>query len=543
MGNSQTKPSPEVVTEPEGGPPVAHINCGGVDKGHDSNENVRVIGKTRTYSNPSIEIKGDRADFVSFGRSHRWSSTDFTYMVSVPVPGEYDVTLVFCETFDGAFGAGKRIFDATVTGTKTFNFDGIDVFAEAGANTIHTIVVQNVPAEYEIVITLKKGPVQNPFISGLVVGAVENPSAKPERPPIPQPDVTVTKAQYDDCIEKIDTYITAAKQNKPEGPIREVPQFMFHEPGTKIRGLIVTYHGFSGRHYDHRILNRYLYDNGYDVFNTMLSGHMYTGKYWPTTKLSKEYGGDTVAGDIMSDPELGAMAAGINQNPGQIPTLLTRLREANPDFERVMSAQTYMTSLEKDEDPNFSTFFDSTHRLYADDGIAQLRLLDAHPGPVHVTGLSVGGAVALAVAAANPERIERCITMAPLLELYEQYPNTKRSLVNYIGPLSVAPDFAWDPETPFPVSAFTAVGRFGGSITSSEKYQQVFMSKQVQMFMILTEDEDAADIPTNRQFFRDCGGRGAGHHFFIYPLSYKVPHPLLDPTGMFTSNYPQICTG
>lgn len=59
--------------------------------------------------------------------------------------------------------------------------------------------------------------------------------------------------------------------------------------------------------------------------------------------------------------------------------------------------------------------------------------------------------------------------------------------------------------------------------------------------MILTEDEHAADIPTNREFFRDCGGLAAGHHYFIYPKSYAVPHPLLDPTtrsrGLLNSFY------
>lgn len=307
------------------------------------------------------------------------------------------MTLVFCETCNGNFDVGKRIFDVSVFVQETYEFTDIDVFAEVGENTIHTITIQNVPAEYEIVIELKKGTIENPFISGLLVGAVENASAKAERPAIPDLEVTVTQEQYDECIANIDAYIAEAKETKPDGPIREVPQFMFHEAETPVRGLVVTFHGFSGRHYDHRTLNRYLYDNGYDVLNTMLSGHMHTGKYWPSTKLSKEYGGDTVAADIMSDPELTALAGGINRKPCPIPLLLTKLRQANPDFERVISSQTYMKSLDEDEDPN-----------------------------------------------------------------------TQRSLVNYIDPLGIAPDFAWNPETPFPVSAFTAVGRFGGSINSSE---------------------------------------------------------------------------
>lgn len=234
---------------------------------------------------------------------------------------------------------------------------------------------------------------------------------------------------------------------------------------------------------------------------------------------------------IAQDAELMQMLAQSRNNVAIIPALLDRLREKNPDFERVMSAQAYMSALDDDEDANFSQFFASEHRRYATEGSAQLALLDAHPGPVHVTGLSVGGTAALAVAALRPDRVSRCIAMAPLLEIWEPFPNTQRSLVNYVGPLGVAPDFAWDPATPFAVAAFTAAGRLGGSLTASRKFQQVFASGRVQLYMILTEDEDAADIPTNKRFFEDCGGRAAGNYLFTYPKSYKVPHPLLDPTA------------
>ncbi len=531
MGNAPSAPKVD-GGDKKPGPPIASINCGSAGQGHESNDLVSLSGKSQAYSNPTAEITAENPDFASFGRSHRWSDTDFGYIVSVPVPGEYDVTLVFCETYNGNFGVGKRVFDVDVKGLTTTSYTHIDVFEQVGANKVYSINVQNVKADTQIQIDVKKGLIENPFISGLVVGAVENPVAPPPRPSIPSPESVVTQAQYDECIRNIDDYISKAKAAAPS-VVREVPTFMFHEAGTKVRGLIVTFHGYSGKHYDHRILNRYLYDQGYDIFNTMLAGHMYTGHYWPATKLAEAYGGKTVPQDVFKNPELRSLLGQAQSNPALIPRLLTKLREVNPDFERVMSAQTYMNSLDQDEDPNFGSFFDSTHRLYATEGTKQLKLLDAHPGPVHVTGLSVGGSAALAVAAMNPDRITRCIAMAPLLELWEAYPNTKRSLVNYIGPLGVAKDFAWDENNPFPVSAFTATGRLGGAITSSEKYKSVFKTGKVQMFMILTEDEDAADIPTNKKFFADCGGRQAGHQFFIYPMSYAVPHPLLDPTGIF----------
>lgn len=340
---------------------IANINCGSAGQGGDTDDLVSVSGKTYTASFPSAEIGGGRADFISFGRSHRWAPNDFTYTVQVPVPGEYDFTLVFAETFDGAFAPGKRVFGASISGTKSFEFNNIDVFSQVGANTVYEINVQNVPAENEIRIELKKGSAENPFISGIFVGAVENAREPEDNPTIPKPETTVTKAQYDDCIQKIDKYITKVKAAAPT-PVRDVPQFMFHAPGTPVRGLIMTFHGFSGTHYDHRILGRYLYDQGYDVFNTMLAGHMFDGKHWPETLLADAYGGKTVKETIAKDPELMQMLAQSRSNVAIIPDLLSRLREKNPDFERVMSAQTYMAALDDDEDPNFAKFFDSEHR-------------------------------------------------------------------------------------------------------------------------------------------------------------------------------------
>lgn len=250
MGNETSTPS-------TGSPAatIAHINCGSAGQGHDTNDLVSLSGKTQAASFPSIEITGPRADFISFGRSHRWSAADFTYTVQVPVPGEYDVTLVFAETYEGAFAPGRRVFDASVSGTKSFEFNNIDVFSQAGAHAVYEIGVQNVPAEGEIRIHLRKGAAENPFISGIVVGAVENAREPAERPTIPPLATTVTKEQYDNCIQKIDAYVAEAKATAPTA-VRDVPQFMFHAPGTPVRGLIMTFHGFSGTHYDHRILAR-----------------------------------------------------------------------------------------------------------------------------------------------------------------------------------------------------------------------------------------------------------------------------------------------
>lgn len=526
MGNTKSSffPGGEDPDEEQGGgdhptAPIAYIDSGSSSADADSDDDVSLFGTySNSFNDPKIAVKGDNPDFVAFGRSHRWSPGNFGYLISVPVPGEYDVTLVFCETYSGAYHPGGRVFNIEVEGTgdKRTAYD-VDVAKTVGPNTVHTIKFDNVQADMEIRVKLNKGKMENPFISGLVVGAPEN--AKPSTlPKVPAPNVTVTAEQYDECRRKIAAYIKKKEDSAPTH-IRERPFALFHKPGTKVRGLVVTYHGFSGTYYDHRVVAKYLYVNGYDVFNTMLAGHMYSGDHWPVTVLSDEYGGDTVQATVARDREAQQLLAESSKNPAVIPRLLRRLREVDPEFSRLPSANDYMTAIEDDEDPDFSKIFSSSHRDYLTEGDEQLHLVDAHPGPVGVMGLSAGGSAAMAVAGANADRVSKCVTMAPLLEIWEPIPNTRRLLVNALGPLRITPPFDWDPRNPFQVASLTAAGRLGGSITSSSKMVKAFQEK-VRMFMVLTADEDAADVPTNRKFFKDCGGRLKGHQYHFYPMKY-----------------------
>lgn len=132
-----------------------------------------------------------------------------------------------------------------------------------------------------------------------------------------------------------------------------------------MRGLIITYHGFANFPVDHRIIGRFLYDEGYDIVHAVLAGHYYSGDQWPSTTLSKEYGGGTVPQTVFKNPELRSLLESSRTDPSRIPVLINRLIQLEPNFERVMSAQTYMASLDRDEDANFARFFDSNHRDYA----------------------------------------------------------------------------------------------------------------------------------------------------------------------------------
>ncbi|MEM9244680.1 MAG: hypothetical protein AAGA67_02895 [Cyanobacteria bacterium P01_F01_bin.153] len=160
---------------------------------------------------------------------------------------------------------------------------------------------------------------------------------------------------------------------------------------------------------------------------------------------------------------------------------------------------------------------------YLTDALGYLGDLEAMPGPIFTVGLSVGGAVALGLAAAQPQRIQRVVTYAPLLETHG---SDRRQYVELTGPLSLR-EMGWDPELQFPVSCLTATDRFGSSYVNSA--ESVKALRSVPTMMVLTENEDAADVGTNERFFEAIGGTVQGHHFHKYPAEDLVPHPMVDP--------------
>jgi len=86
---------------------------------------------------------------------------------------------------------------------------------------------------------------------------------------------------------------------------------------------------------------------------------------------------------------------------------------------------------------------------------------------------------------------------------------------------------------------------FGGTVATSAAVVEAYSSRRTKLFLMLTENEDAADIPTNRAFFASvadgagadrssgpvgAGGADGGHVLGWYPRSARVPHPMVDPT-------------
>ncbi|PSN12544.1 alpha/beta hydrolase, partial [filamentous cyanobacterium CCP5] len=97
--------------------------------------------------------------------------------------------------------------------------------------------------------------------------------------------------------------------------------------------------------------------------------------------------------------------------------------------------------------------------------------------------------------------------------------------VNLAGPLDVR-EFGWD-DLQFPLGCFTAANQFGAFV---RKTDNVAALRPKPTLMVLTENEDAADIETNQRFFEKIGGAQNGHAMHLYPAEAMVPHPMVDPT-------------
>ena len=341
--------------------------------------------------------------------------------------------------------------------------------------------------------------------------------------------VSATQAQLDRTRQHIDTYIQSIDAN-PDSRFGAYPYYLFHEAGTPIRGTVMLFHGFTARPHQMWRLADYLFQNGFNIYQAGLCGHAFLppDKYWPQIDLKPEYA-NPLREKAQQDPVLmsavaNMMAAanateaqGRGPNALQSAALLARLMKIEPQLLEIRKA------LEDYDDPDFDRYFISSHGNYLHEARSRLAELDAMPGDIYTLGLSVGGAVSLALTADRPDRIKKAIAYAPLLEIYGK---DRELYVNLAGPLDIA-ETGWDPSLRFPLGCFTAVNRFGDFVLLDRNIRKL---KEIPTLLVLTENEDAADIETNQKLFGQLGGETAGHAYYMYPASDLVPHPMVDPT-------------
>lgn len=334
-----------------------------------------------------------------------------------------------------------------------------------------------------------------------------------------------TLEQINQAKAAIDAHIQSLNQN-PDRRDGALPYYLFHEAGRPIRGTGIIFHGFSAKPHQMWRLADYLFQNGFNVYQPSIAGHPLINptKNWCQVDLKPEYA-EPIKAKVQKDPVLRTFIQNFMNNPGaarpgfmQQAGLMARLVLIEPRLLDIVK------SIETADDPDFDRYFTSSHLRYLTEAQARLTELDAMPGDVFTVGLSVGGAVALSLAASRPDRVRGVVAYAPLLKIFGE---ERRQYVNLAGPLDIS-ESGWDPNLRFPVGCLTAADRFGNSVVLSEA--SVRSLSNVPTFLVLTENEDAADIETNQDFYERIGGEAEGHRFFLYPKEDLVPHPMVDPT-------------
>jgi pimeloyl-ACP methyl ester carboxylesterase len=337
------------------------------------------------------------------------------------------------------------------------------------------------------------------------------------------PDFFPTQDQIQRTQAAMDAYISSIAQH-PDRRDGAYPYYRFHAPGQPIRGTVMIFHGFSAKPHQMWRLTDYLFENGFNVYQPSLAGHSLgsPARNWPQVDLCPEIA-DPLKAKVSQDPVLQkalanlTAASGGNPDPAQQAALLARLLSIEPRLMDIVPA------IESPTDPDFERYFASSHMTYLTHALARLAELDALPGPIYTVGLSVGGAVALALAAARPDRVQRVVAYAPLLKVLAE----RRRYINLAGPLDVQ-EVGWDPALKFPIGCFTAADRFGSAHVLSADTIDVL--KTVPTFLVLTENEDAADIAASQDFYEKIGGEWNSHRYYRYLAKEQVPHPMVDPT-------------
>ncbi|MBD1917777.1 MULTISPECIES: alpha/beta fold hydrolase [Cyanophyceae] len=340
---------------------------------------------------------------------------------------------------------------------------------------------------------------------------------------------TPTHDQLQTTRQRIDTYVQtiAARPDRRDGAF---PYYLFHEANTPIKGTVLMFHGFSAKPHQMSRLADYLFRNGFNVYQATLAGHAYINpdQNWPQVDLKpeilvplrKKVSADPVLQHFLAN--LAASGEGATTpTPVQMVGLMARLSKLEPRLLDIIAA------IERENDPDFDRYFVSSHLAYLSDAQARLAELEALPGPIYTVGLSVGGAVALALGAKNPQRVAKVVAFAPLLEVYGG--ETRERYINLAGPLDVK-EFGWD-ELRFPLGCFTAANRFGSFVQSKDN---VAALRSQPTLMILTENEDAADLRTNQKFAQSLSQpsmfkRYDNHYLYTFPSEALVPHPMVDP--------------
>ncbi|PSN17100.1 alpha/beta hydrolase, partial [filamentous cyanobacterium CCP5] len=234
---------------------------------------------------------------------------------------------------------------------------------------------------------------------------------------IPSKPVTPTAADIDQAKATIAAHIRSIETH-PDSRQGAYPYYLFHQPGQPILGTVMVFHGFSAKPHQMWRLADYLFQNGFNVYQCNLAGHALThpAVNWPQIDLKPEYA-DPLKAKAKEDPIIRNFIQNFSEtqaSPGflQQAALVRRLFFIEPRIFDIVKA------VQRPDDPDFDRYYTSSHMDYLTYARDRLSELGSMPGPIYTVGLSVGGAVALGLAADQPNRIEGVVAYAPMLETY-----------------------------------------------------------------------------------------------------------------------------
>eukprot|EP00898_Chlorokybus_atmophyticus_P005230 jgi/Chlat1/5708/Chrsp38S09023 len=343
-------------------------------------------------------------------------------------------------------------------------------------------------------------------------------------------EVVATEAQLEACKRAIEAHMKEVRAHPHFRGEKSVPTYRFHPAGTAVHGTCLLFHGYAATVHQFRVLTDFLFKAGFNVYSCEIAGHtcVEAAETWPLTalqpdiflRLEQKVKADEVLLKFFRELKE-AKSAGKHYEapkPGIIGTLDLLRRFATLDSE----LPAIIKAIESNGDPNFDKYFESTHLRYLTEAEDRLREVDAMPGPIYTLGLSVGGAVALALAQSHPERVKRVVAYAPLLRVHG---SAEDHIVALLGPLNIS-ESGWDPELQFPLGCFTAARAFGGFVRTPERTEVL---KKVPTLFVLTENEDAACVDTNRDVSTALGDETDKHFLHVFSAAQMVPHPMIDP--------------
>ncbi|CAK9203323.1 unnamed protein product [Sphagnum troendelagicum] len=354
-------------------------------------------------------------------------------------------------------------------------------------------------------------------MAGCAAAAAHAAPLKLEKVVLTKEHLSLARAEMDKFIEPIQQH-----PDKREGAL---PYYLLHKEGEHVYGTVLMFHGFAASTGQMARLAQYLFENGFNVYQPALCGHYYNNpaKYWPKVDLKPKMK-EAVQQKLKADPELSAIINSFKT----ITDLTTEMVNIVEERLAVGDPELFQAISDEDYTETFYKWFESQDLDYLREAEARLKEVHALPGPIFTVGLSMGGAVSLALAAAHPDKIAKTAVFSPLLKVENQQ---NRVFCILAGPLG-AQESGWYPDMPFSLGCFVAVDAFGHFVRSNNNHVNVLA--KIPTFVVLTEIDDSADVTAAEKFItglRSCAGIGGPPHLSsIYPTSENVPHPMVDPT-------------